>query len=362
MKKLQFYFVLPSAFTNFVIMKKQSDRTASFRMPAEWEHQRAVMLTWPHEGTDWRPYLDDIQSTCVKMVEAIARFEDVIIAAEHPDEVRALLSHIDEGKVNIYLVTNDDTWARDHGPITLIDSESSERLLLDFRFNGWGNKFSADNDNLLTRRLFNEGAFEGEIIDNNDFVLEGGSIETDGQGTLFTTAQCLLAPNRNQPLSQMEIEGELKRRLNMERIVWLHHGNPIGDDTDGHIDTTVRLAPNDTLLYVSCTPDDEQYDDFRLLEDELKTLHTADRRRYRLLSLPSPKPIYFDGERLPATYANFLVVNGAVIVPIYNQPDSDSEAMRVIGEAFPDREIVGIDATVIIRQHGSIHCMTMQIY
>ena len=330
-------------------------------MPAEWEHQRAVMLTWPHEGTDWRPYLDDIQSTCVKMVEAIARFEDVIIAAEHPDEVRALLSHIDEGKVNIYPVTNDDTWARDHGPITLIDSESSERLLLDFRFNGWGNKFSADNDNMLTRRLLDEGAFEGEIIDNNDFVLEGGSIETDGQGTLFTTAQCLLAPNRNQPLSQMEIEGELKRRLIMERIVWLHHGNPIGDDTDGHIDTTVRLAPDNTLLYVTTTPDDEQYDDFLALADELKALRTADGTPYRLIPLPSPRPIYYDGERLPATYANFLIINQAVIVPTYGQPDRDSEAMKAIGKAFPDRKIIGIDASVIIRQHGSIHCMTMQI-
>ena len=330
-------------------------------MPAEWEPQEAVMLTWPHPGTDWKPYLDDIQGTCVELVEAITQYENVIIAAQHPDDVAWQLSHIDAGRVSIYHVHTDDTWARDHGPITLVDTAGGSLRLLDFRFNGWGEKFAADADNLITRTLFAQGAFSGQLETDDDFVLEGGSIETDGQRTLFTTAQCLLAPHRNQPLSQAQIDTELKRRLGMERIVWLHHGNPIGDDTDGHIDTTVRLAPDNTLLYVTTTPDDEQYDDFLALADELKALRTADGTPYRLIPLPSPRPIYYDGERLPATYANFLIINQAVIVPTYGQPDRDSEAMKAIGKAFPDRKIIGIDASVIIRQHGSIHCMTMQI-
>ena len=219
---------------------------------------------------------------------------------------------------------------------------------------------------------------------HQDFVLEGGSIESDGRGTIVTTSQCLLAPNRNQPLTQAEIEAELKRRLRAERVVWLDHGNLVGDDTDGHIDTIVRCAPDDTLLYVGCDDEnDEQFADFQALEQQLKSLRTADGKPYRLLRLPMPEAIFEEGEtrneeretrneergarneergeRLPATYANFLILNGAVLAPVYGQPANDAEALRVIGEAFPDRDIIPIDARTIIRQHGSIHCLTMQL-
>ena len=338
-------------------------------LPAEWHRQACVQLTWPHAGTDWAPYLDDISDTFVQIAKAVARYEPLVIAAQHPEEVRALLAESlngDEmGRVSIYPCENDDTWARDHAFITLLPKDSSGGTalprLLDFRFNGWGGKFAADRDNALNRRLFTLGAFRGEYADENGFVLEGGSIESDGKGTILTTSQCLLAPHRNQPMTRADIEQRLKTTLCADRVLWLDHGNLIGDDTDGHVDTIVRFAPDDTLLYVAPTlPDDGQHDDFVALERQLRELRTADGKPYRLLPLPMNEPIVTDGERLPATYANFLVVNGAVIVPTYGQPSLDNQAMATIAEAFPGYDIIGIDARTIIRQHGSIHCLTMQ--
>ena len=239
--------------------------------------------------------------------------------------------------------------------------------MLDFRFNGWGEKFEATLDNNVTRTLHEDGAFDTEtkgtprLADNDDFVLEGGAIESDGKGTIMTTECCLMAPNRNQPMDKEDIEEELRFRLKAKRIIWLKHGSLIGDDTDGHIDTIVRLAPNDTLLYNKCTDEnDEQYADFVALEEELKELRTLDGKPYKLIPLPQPDAIYDEGERLPATYANFLIINGAVLVPTYNQEEKDKEACEAIKKSFPDREIIAIDSRTIVRQHGSIHCCTMQ--
>lgn len=252
--------------------------------------------------------------------------------------------------------TTDDTWARDHGFITLVNDCGGVRLL-DFQFNGWGQKFPAEQDNAINRRLYDEGRVRGEYVNQLDFVLEGGSIESDGQGTIFTTTGCLMAPHRNQPMTQEQIEQRLKQSLCAERVVWINHGNLIGDDTDGHIDTLVRICPDDTLLYIAA---DDDHPSLRLMEEELYGLRTLSGRPYRLLKLPMPRPIYDGEDRLPATYANFLVINGAVLCPTYGQPDLDAEALRLIGEAFPGRDIIGIDCRSIIRQHGSLHCCTMQ--
>jgi len=254
-------------------------------------------------------------------------------------------------------IPHNDTWARDHGFITV--EEDGEKILLDFCFNGWGKKFAADLDNGINKHLYDRGLVEGTYESHLDFVLEGGSIESDGRGTIFTTQCCLMAPNRNEPLTQQEIEEKLKEFLGAKRIVWLKHGSLIGDDTDGHIDTLVRICPNDTLLYIG---GDEDHPDLYEMEKELQTLRTVEGEPYRLLRLSLPRPIYDHDDRLPATYANYLIINDAVLVPTYNQPDLDKEAMSIIGKAFPDREIVGIDCCTVIKQHGSLHCCTMQYY
>jgi agmatine/peptidylarginine deiminase len=309
------------------------------RMPAEWEQQSAVQLTMPNEHTDWTDILPEILIVYEEMKREISKRERLIIVDDIP---------------------HNDTWARDHGFITVFE-EKSTALLLDFKFNGWGEKFPAELDNKINRQLYERGLVSGTYEPHLDFVLEGGSIESDGKGTIFTTQCCLMAPHRNEPLTKTEIEERLKEWLGAKRIVWLQHGSLIGDDTDGHIDTLVRIAPDDTIIY---TGGDEEQPDLMEMEKELKELRTMEGKPYRLLKLPLPRPIYDTStiNRLPATYANFLVINGAVLVPTYAQPDLDVEAMNIIGEAFPDREIIGIDCRAVIQQHGSLHCCTMQYY
>ena len=306
------------------------------RMPAVWEPQSAVQLTWPHAETDWAPMLDEITAVYKEMAREISKRERLLIVDDIP---------------------HNDTWARDHGFITVEDD--GQLMLLDFKFNGWGEKFPADLDNQINRRLYERGLVKGHYEPHLDFVLEGGSIESDGCGTIFTTTCCLTAPHRNQPLTKTEIEQRLKHYLGAERVVWINHGSLIGDDTDGHIDTLVRICPDDTILYTGA---DDDHPDLVEMERELQTLRTIDGHPYRLLKLPLPRPIFDGEERLPATYANYLIINGAVLVPTYAQPDLDQEAMRIIAQAFPDREIVGIDCRPVIRQHGSLHCCTMQYY
>ena len=313
-----------------------------YRLPAEWEPQSGVQLTWPHDMTDWAPMLSEVLETYEEMAREIRKREPLLIVGP----------------------PTNDTWARDHGFITLLPSLTSSLppRLLDFCFNGWGEKFPAELDNAINKRLYDDGTVKGEYTDHLDFVLEGGSIESDGQGTIFTTSCCLLAPHRNQPLSKEQIENRLKEYLYAERVVWIDHGSLAGDDTDGHIDTLVRICPDDTLLYIG-TDDtaDEHFDELRLMEEQLRTFRTLDGRPYHLRKLPLPRPIFDeDGERLPATYANLLIVNGAVLCPTYGQPDLDRQALGIIGEAFPQRDIVGIDCRSLIKQHGSLHCCTMQ--
>ena len=360
----------------------QSTLPCDFALPAEWEPQSAIMLTWPHAGTDWKPYLPEITDTYLELADIITRYEQLLVAT--PDvpatryQLKKKLSAEQMSRVLLYEVESNDTWVRDHGPLTMVLRRKQNTWMvpyriLDFKFNGWGEKFRWEKDNAITLNLYYQAAFNADIENHQGFVLEGGSIESDGKGTLFTTSQCLLAPHRNQPLDHDSIDHLLQTFFQLKRVVWLDHGNLIGDDTDGHIDTIVRVAPHDTLLYVGCdNPEDEQYEDFQALEKQLKGLFTWEGYPYRLLKLPMPDPIYdegdslttnpeSEGDRLPATYANFLILNKAVIYPTYNQPEKDEEARKQIQLAFPDREIIGVDSQTIIRQHGSIHCITMQL-
>ena len=338
--------------------------TTTLHLPAEWYPQDAIQLTWPHAGTDWKPYLEEITVTFIELAKAITNYEQLVIVTPEPEVVRQTLakslSQEALARVFFFECATNDTWARDHGGITLTNGKDGG-LVLDFRFNGWGNKFPATLDDKITRSMALQGLFKYPTEIHDDFVLEGGSIESNGEGTILTTSTCLLAPNRNQPLTRQEIETQLLQRLRTERVVWLDHGNLIGDDTDGHIDTIVRFAPYDTQLYVGCDDiNDPQYEDFLALEQQLRSLRTPDGHPYRLLRLPMPHPIFDDSERLPATYANFVIINGAVLVPTYAQSDLDALACETISLAFPGLDIIAIDARVVIRQHGSLHCLTMQ--
>ncbi|MCD8290970.1 MAG: agmatine deiminase family protein [Prevotella sp.] len=334
-------------------------------LPPEWAEQQALMLTWPHEDTDWKPYLDDINKTYVELADAVTRHEKLIVVTPCAKKVRELLvSRLSDeqiSKIVFHECPTNDTWTRDHGFITLLTENSALRLL-DFRFNGWGKKFESDKDNAINRSLYTAKVVNEEYMDYNDFVLEGGSIETDGNGTLFTTSCCLLAPNRNQPLSQDNIESVLKERLCVKRVLWIDYGRLEGDDTDGHIDTLVRTAPNDTLLYIGCDDEnDSHYAELKRMEEQLKTFRTFDGKPYQLLKLPMANAIYDGNDRLPATYANFVIINGAVIYPTYGQPENDNKAREILEMAFPEREMIGIDSRTVIRQHGSLHCCTMQL-
>ena len=346
-------------------------------MMAEWEPQSMVQLTWPHKDTDWAPILPEITAVYEEMAREIAKRESLLIVAPEGLSLPQAFN-VQRSMFNVQrsTFTSNDTWARDHGFISVEDSafefgskahegqptansQKPKAILLDFCFNGWGEKFKAALDNAINRHLYDQGLVRGTYEDHLDFVLEGGSIESDGKGTVFTTTCCLMAPHRNQSLTQAQIEDRLKQYLGAERIVWINHGSLIGDDTDGHIDTLVRICPDDTLLYIGA---DADHPDLLAMEEELRTLRTIDGRPYRLLQLPLPRPIYDGDDRLPATYANYLVINGAVLVPTYAQPDLDAEALRTIALAYPDREIVPIDCRPVIRQHGSLHCCTMQYY
>ena len=331
-------------------------------MPAEWHKQQMVQLTWPHEGTDWNYMLAEVEACFVELAKAICAREHLLIVAPDTNKVYNMLDKAGANVSNITLFKceTNDTWARDHAFITLLGD--SVPHYVDFCFNGWGRKFEASLDNAINGKLYDAGVVKGEYEDCTGFVLEGGSIESDGMGTLLTTSQCLLAPHRNQPMEREDIERSLKNMLHVERVLWLDYGNLIGDDTDGHVDTVARLAPNDTIVYMQCNDkDDEQYADLCAMEEQIKALRTADDKPYRTLALPSPAPIYDeDGERLPATYANFLIMNGAVLYPTYAQPANDELAAEVLAKAFPGYEIVGIDCRALIKQHGSLHCVTMQ--
>ncbi|MGB5964545.1 MAG: agmatine deiminase family protein [Sulfurimonadaceae bacterium] len=324
------------------------------RLPAEFEEQSFVQLIFPHANSDWAPYLEEASKNFVAIAMAIAKFEKCLIVCDDINRVKAYFSTT----ANTYFIQeeSDDTWARDCSGITVL--QNGEPTVIDFTFTGWGNKFDASLDNALTAKIAN---YYGAAYKKQRFILEGGAIESNGEGILLTTTECLLNPNRNVKLTQkFEIESILNENLGTQKVLWLDHGYLAGDDTDSHIDTLARFTDRETIVYVQCQDEnDEHFEALSKMEKELQTFRDLKEKPFRLLALPMTDAIYFEEERLPATYANFLIINGAVIVPTYND-SHDEEALNVIKKAFPDREVIGVDCSVLIRQHGSLHCVTMQ--
>lgn len=343
-----------------------NDAPAKHRvLPAEWNPQSGVMLTWPHDRGDWAPYLPEVEPVYLNIAREVCKRERLLICARdemHADRIRVALKseRIDASRVHIGIAASNDSWVRDHGPITMLHDGAP--VLLDFVFNGWGGKYAAELDNRITRRLHAGGSFGATPLVTMDLVLEGGGIESDGAGTLLTTSQCLLSRGRNPHLTQAQIEQRLKHFLGVRRVLWLNHGHLEGDDTDSHVDTLARLCDAHTITYVQCDdPNDAHHDDLRAMESELRALRDANGHPYRLVPLPWPKAKHnAEGKRLPATYANFLIINGAVLMPTYRD-SADSQAVTRIQECFPDHEIVAIDCLPLIQQYGSLHCVTMQL-
>lgn len=335
------------------------------RLPAEWEPQSALLITWPHPDTDWCGDLDAAERAYLELAHAVAARQRLLIVCrddQHGNAIQTKLaaSGVRLERISLHAIPYNDTWARDYGPITVL--ESGRPILLKFKFDGWGGKFEAALDNQVAARLHEEGVFSGHLLETAPLVLEGGSIETDGEGTLLTTTRCLLGAGRNPGLSRGDLERELRARLGLARVLWLESGYLAGDDTDGHIDTLARFCDPNTIVYATTDhQNDPNRNELKQMADELHTLTRADTRPYRLVPLPSPRPMRTaSGDPLPATYANFAIINNAVLVPHYRDP-ADARARAILRGCFPGREIIGIDCRALIRQGGALHCASMQL-
>lgn len=337
-----------------------------WRWPAEWEPQSAVLMAWPHAGTDWAARMSRVEPSFVALARGIARFQTVIICvfdAGLQDHVRGALERAGTAMDRVRFVTipYDDTWLRDSGPLTLLGTGQAGPAfrLVDFRFTGWGGKFSSPRDDGLIAGLVDRQVFSDASHQRVDWALEGGAVESDGEGTILTTWRCM--QQRHPGDSRAQIESRLCESLAARRVLWLDHGELQGDDTDAHIDTLARFAPDNAIVYQACDdPADSHHDELARMASQLATLRTADGRAYRLHALPWPRAVLDQGRRLPASYANYLIINDAVLMPAYDDP-ADHAAAEVIAAAHPGREIIQVPCREVIWQNGSLHCLTMQL-
>ncbi|WP_111980072.1 agmatine deiminase family protein [Algibacillus agarilyticus] len=336
----------------------------TYQLPAEWAKQDAVMLTWPHQATDWDWILTDVEPVFVDITLAITQYQPVLIVC-HDDPVKQHVKQLlqkanaSQDKIIYVIAPTNDTWARDHGPIT-VKNNKKQTLAYDFNFNGWGNKFESTLDNQINTHVFNQ--CDVAQTENVNMVLEGGAIEIDEQGHLLTTKACLLNKNRNPTLSQENIENILTEKLGAKKILWVNAGALEGDDTDSHIDTLARFAPEQIIVFQGCQDEtDPHFAEIDAMKRSLESFTTLKNEPFILFELPWPDAQFSaEGDRLPATYANFLIINGAVLMPTYGVPQ-DRKAQIVLHMAFPEYEIIPINCRQIIEQYGSLHCLTMQL-
>lgn len=334
-------------------------------MLAEWESECVILMALPHAGTDWEYMLPEVTAQYERLVDTFTGAgERVLLLCENPQEAKTRFESIGHGLLAFVQAKFNDTWTRDYGPITIQGHDGKLRAL-DFGFNGWGLKFASNLDNLVNLQLVACHAIDEKSYRNNrDFELEGGSVETDGQGTILTTSRCLCSPNRNGGKSKGELNDILYRRLGTTHVLWLDYGALDGDDTDSHIDTLARFAGPGTILYMGALPDadDEQSRQLKSMYRQLQMFRDAEGNPYNLIELPSPDPIFdSEGQRLPATYANYLVTHKNLFMPVYGQEGPDMLARMTLQCVFPEHTIHAVDCNALICQHGSLHCATMQI-
>ena len=333
------------------------------RFPAEWEPQSAVLMAWPHEGTDWAERLESIENCFAAIMAGICTQQKLILCVPNErveQQARKQLTRAQCNVNNLIVVRlpYNDTWLRDSGPITLKNPDNSN-LLLDFHFTAWGGKFEASLDDEIISQLLKSDTFINTSHQRIDFALEGGGIETDGEGTLLSTWHCL--HERHPVKSREEISHILMSSLRQDRVLWLNYGYLEGDDTDAHIDTLARFASPTAIVYQGCQSEsDSHYVELQKMALEISQLRRTNGMAYELFELPWPEPILDKGRRLAASYANFLIINGAVLMPIYDDP-ADQRAIVVMQKAFPAHEIIPINCRDLIWQNGSLHCCTMQL-
>jgi len=331
-----------------------------FHMLPEWAPQQAVMFAWPHESTDWAPWLAEIQRSYVELAVAIASEVTPLILcqdAEHQALIGQQLGTRCLHSPRFVIAPYNDTWCRDYGPVTL--GGENGKLLLDFQFNGWGDKYDAALDNNINQQL---GALWKSPLRMISYELEGGSIETDGQGTLLTTAHCLLDSNRNKDYSKQEIEKFVLDQLGLERILWITEGALLGDDLDSHIDNLVRFCSPDTIAYATCSrTDDVHYEPMQKMKVQVEALRQPNGAPYKLQAIEIPSPLFDENnKRLPGSYVNFLIVNNSVIVPTFGCAE-DAAALSGLQRCFPGKQMVPVPGGSLIKQYGGPHCATMQL-
>lgn len=329
----------------------------------EWTKCDGILMALPHEKTDWNYILPEVTDQYLRIVKALTDEKiHVVLLCENYSSAEEIFSGIDSSFITFVEAPFNDTWTRDYGPITIL--KHGDLRGMDFGFNGWGLKFPADKDNLVNRYLNGKSVFNPNLYRNESaFILEGGSIETDGEGTILTTTKCLCSPNRNGGLTKKEADEKLRDKLGAQHVLFLDYGHLEGDDTDSHIDTLARMAPNNTILFTGCrNVDDSQFEDLLKMRAQLTMFRNPEGKPYNLVELPLPDAIYDEsGERLPATYANYLVTETHIFMPTYGQPANDNLAMQTVRIVFPDHKVVGVDCITLIKQHGSLHCATMQL-
>jgi len=330
------------------------------RMPAEWARHEACLMAWPTRVELWGEALAGAKEEYAAVAQAVARFEPVLMVARpgQGDEARQALA--DQPDITVIEFPIDDSWLRDSGPIFVQDPDTQHTAGLDFRFNSWGGKYLPfDKDNAVSELLLSH---LGISRIPSPMVLEGGAITVDGEGTLITTEQCLLHPNRNPDLTKDQIEAELKARLGVTKVIWLPYGGADDRDTDGHVDGVCVFIGPGRVLVQAC--DDPESADFELMAANIAVLEKATDAsgcHLEIVQVPQVAWVTVTGEPTSVGYVNFYLANGGVVVPIAGVPDIDEQALAIIRAAMPDREVVGVVAKVIAHGGGGVHCITQQL-
>ena len=342
------------------VLHLEEANSLGYRLPAQWEPQEAVWFAWPVREDIWPKKIDKVREQLVNLYILAARFQQVRILCPslHQAQLRALLVEAGSDKnILLYNYQTDDIWIRDFGPLFMLSLSTKHAVSIDFSFNAWGNKFPHQSlDDAATAWIAHQ--LKIRCFNRKSLVLEGGSIDSNGSGTLLTTKAVLMNPNRLGPERVEQIELLLKRDLSIDKVLWLNEGL-IGDDTDGHVDNVARFFKTNSILVATASKESKNY---RLLVENrtrLKKMSDVNGETFNIVSLPLPAPVEINGETLVASYLNFLVLNNAVLVPTFAQAKSDENALKILADCFPDRQIIGFDCRIFIEEGGALHCMSL---